>query len=80
MSADLNSSTKRVKIYIRLLGEGTKVSRPTEAADLGNGLYQVFASSDYNPDDETWEFPPGSVVRCETHRDGTGEFLLAVRP
>lgn len=80
MSADLDSSTKRIRIYIRLLSEGTEVSRPAEAADLGNGLFQIVAAPDYNSQDETWEFPPGSIVRSETHRDETGEYRLAIKP
>ena len=30
-----------VEIHIRLLDEGTECSRPTQALDLGNGLFQV---------------------------------------
>jgi len=77
--SDPDTNTKKVKVYVRLIGEGTEVSRPTEAADLGNGLFQILAASNYNPDDETWEFPPGTIVRCETHRDETGEFRLVVK-
>jgi hypothetical protein len=30
-------SIARTIVYVRLLDEGTEVSRPTEAIDLGNG-------------------------------------------
>lgn len=71
-------STK-VKIYVRLLNEGTEVSRSTEALDLGNGLFELLPTPDYDPEDEDWEFCPGSVVRCERRFGSSGEHLLAVR-
>jgi hypothetical protein len=58
-------ATNRVKIYVRLIDEGTEVSRPTEALDLGNGLLELLPTPDYDSEGETWEFGPGSVVRCE---------------
>ena len=72
-------ATNKVKIYVRLIDEGTEVSRPTEALDLGNGLLELLAIPDYDSEDETWEFPPGSVVRCEKREGSSGEYLLAVR-
>lgn len=53
-------------IYIRLLDEGTTVYRPTGAEELGDGIYRVLATPDYDTEDETWEFPPGTLVRCTT--------------
>jgi hypothetical protein len=50
-------------IYIRLLDEGTDVLRPTEAEELGNDLFKLRPTPDYDPDDEKWEFIPGSIVR-----------------
>jgi hypothetical protein len=50
-------------IYVRLMDEGTYVLRPTEAQELGNGLFKLLATPQYNPDDEKWEFSPGSAVR-----------------
>ena len=50
-------------IYIRLLDEGTDVLRPTEAEELANGLFKLMPTPEYDPDDEKWEFIPGSVVR-----------------
>ena len=65
-------------IYIQLLDEGTTVFRPTQGLSLGNGLYEVLPTCDYNPEDEHWEFTPGSVVRCllET-RPGGKQLLIA---
>lgn len=78
--ADLDSSTKQVKLFVRLMNEGTDVSRPTDALDLGNGLFKILPTNNYSPNDETWEFPPGSTVRCTKRRDESGEYLLAVQP
>jgi hypothetical protein len=70
------SSTER-EIYIRLLNEGTEVSRPTKAVDLGSGIFIVLPTADYDPEDETWEFPPGSRVRCEKVERSEGSYLRA---
>lgn len=62
------------------MNEGTEVSRPTDAVDLGNGLFKLLMVEGYDPKDETWEFPPGSTVRAEVRHDESGEYLLAVKP
>jgi len=80
MSAVPGSNIEKVKVFVRLLDEGTEVSRPTEAINLGNGLFKILPTPDYDPKDEIWEFPPGAVVRCKTCHDNTGEYLLAVQP
>ena len=67
----------RVKVYVRLLDEGTKVSRLTEALDSGNGLFRILPCPGYDPEDESWEFPPGSI---EQHPGSSGEDHFAVRP
>ena len=67
-----------VEIYVRLLDEGTECSRPTQALDLGNGLFKVLPTPNYDPADEVWEFPPDSIVRSKIHRSEGKEFLLAV--
>lgn len=69
-----------VEIYIRLLDEGTECSRPTQALDLGNGFFKVLPTSQYDPTDEVWEFPPDSIVRSATRRSDGKEFLLAIAP
>ena len=51
-------------IYVKLLDEGTNVMRPTQGEALGGDLYRLLPTPDYDPDDEHWEFPPGSVVRA----------------
>jgi hypothetical protein len=67
-------------IYIRLLQEDTEVARPTQGVEIGNGLFQILATPDYDPHDEKWEFLPGSVVRCESRQSPQGEYLIAVKP
>jgi len=67
-----------VQIYVNLLNEGTPRSRPTQVLALGNGLFELLPAIDYDPDNEHWEFLPGSFVRGrEAHRDGE-PYLLAV--
>ena len=73
-------SETRVKIYVQLLEEGTPTARPTEALALGDGVYKILQPDDYDPDDEMWEFPPGSLVRCELMKEGWAkELFLAVK-
>jgi hypothetical protein len=49
-------------IYVYLPDERVDVWRPVEADELGSGRYRILGPI---PDDETWEFPPGSIVRAE---------------
>jgi hypothetical protein len=75
-----DSMAETIEIYVRLLDEGTECSRPTQALGLGNGLFKVLPTSDYNPADEVWEFPPDSIVRSANRRSEGKAFLLAVAP
>ena len=61
------------------LTKAQKVFRPTEALDLGGGLFELLPTPDYDSEVESWEFSPGSIVRCEKRHDSSGEHLLAVR-
>jgi hypothetical protein len=64
MSAEMASSTSILTVFVPLLNEGTPVVRPAKAVKLGQDMYQILPTGDYDPDDEEWEFPPGSVVEC----------------
>jgi len=75
MSAAMDSNTST--IYVHLLDEGTTVVRPTQGAPLGADVYQVQATPDYDPDDEHWQFPPGSIVRCVMERRDGEDVLVA---
>ena len=52
-------------IYIQLLEEGTKVYRPVLSRKIKNNLYEVGGFEIYDPEDEVWEFTPGSYVLVE---------------
>jgi hypothetical protein len=64
---------------VRLLDEGTDVWRPIRATALPDGTFRLLESDGYDPNAETWEFPPSTKVRCVTRKftDG-GEGLVAV--
>lgn len=66
---DRMSEHETVKVYVPLLDEGTPTLRGTQAVPLGDNLYRILATPDYDPEDETWEFLPGSVVRCDLITD-----------
>jgi hypothetical protein len=77
MSAEMASSTSASTIYIPLLNEGTSVVRPTQGIKLGESLYRVLPTQDYDPKDEQWAFPPGSVVECVLESRSGREVLVA---
>jgi hypothetical protein len=79
MSAEMASSTNVRTVYIPLLSEGTLVVRPTQAIGLGGNVYQVLPTSDYDPNDEEWEFPPGTSVECELETWSGQDVLVAKR-
>jgi hypothetical protein len=66
-------------IYIRLLDEGTETVRPTYGEIVGENIFRVLSTDNYDPDDETWEFTPDTIVRCEKEIWSDKEILLAVR-
>ena len=77
----MRSGSDSTTIHIRLLDEGTDVFRPTEVLILGDELYRVLPTPDYDPEDEIWEFPPGSIIRAKKHRGSAGdEYMIAVSP
>lgn len=57
------------KIHVGLLDEGTPTLRETGAISLGKNLYKILPTPNYNPESETWEFVPGSVVKCELQKE-----------
>ncbi len=78
MSVERVSSTETLPVYVRLLNEGTDVMRPTEAAQVRAGVLRLLPTDDYDPEDEHWEFPPGSVVSCE-QETREGEVILVAK-
>jgi len=72
------TAEQTVEVCVRLLEEGTETCRPTQAIPLGNDLYKLLPTPKYNPEDEIWEFLPGTVVRCEASDKYVTRCLLAV--
>lgn len=66
-------------IYVALIDEGVDVWRPVEAEPLGDDRYRLVSPPDFDPDTETWAFPPGSVVLCEERALSDGPALVAVQ-
>jgi hypothetical protein len=76
MSAETATSTK---IFIPLLNEGTRVLRPTLAVQIDEKSFRVLPTKDYDPENEEWAFPPGSVVECASESRNGQEILVALR-
>ena len=68
---------KIVCIFIPLLDEGVPVIRPTSGKKLGDGIFRVLPTENYNPTTETWAFPPGTIVRCVKEVWEGNEVLVA---
>ncbi len=64
------------KVYLNLLEEGTPTARPTQAIPLGNNTYKLLPTPNYDPEDEIWEFLPGSVVKCIHAKTDKGVSIL----
>jgi hypothetical protein len=69
---------KIVDVCVNLLEEGTPTLRIADAVPMPNGFYKLLPSPNYDPEDEIWEFLPGSIVRCVVKNDRNGEYLEAV--
>jgi hypothetical protein len=63
-------------IYVQILDEGTPVYRPVEADFVAHGIYRLKESRSYDSD-ECWEFPPGSLVKCEERTLQDGRYMVA---
>lgn len=69
-----------IRIHVPLFGNLQPSIRPTNALALGNGLYKILATPQYNQSHERWQFPPDSIVRLKkiTSPDGHFTFLIAI--
>jgi len=69
-----------VTIFVGLAGEGVDVWRPVEARPLGGDLFRIIGVN-ADVSDETWQFPAGSIVRCEQKKwaDGKSELTAVER-
>jgi hypothetical protein len=72
---------KFIQVYVELLDEGSVAWRPTQAQEIGDGIYKLIPTSNYNPDDEYWAFLPGDSVRLKEANspDGT-KVMLVIHP
>jgi hypothetical protein len=66
-------------VYVKLLGEGTDTWRPVPAEQLGQRRYRMLSTHNYDPEDEAWEFLPGTVAICEPRQLSDGVYLVAIR-
>jgi hypothetical protein len=71
----MEPSSKPV-IYVRLLDEGVLVARPTYGEKITDNIFRILPTENYDPEDETWEFPPDTIVRCERKVSPDGEEAL----
>jgi hypothetical protein len=62
-----------LKIYVRLMDEGTEAFRPISVTSVSDGLYRI--EGDHVPDYEQWEFQPGEMVRAQTIQTSSGATL-----
>lgn len=67
-----------VEIYVRLLEEGTPTLMQTTAEKIGNDIFKLLPSEQYDPEDEIWEFLPNTYVRGEVRRNGEENLLIAM--
>lgn len=81
MLADLDLDTKTMEkyIYVQLLGEGTKVYRPVRASVISDKFYEIEGFDTYDPEDEIWEFTPGTRVVVEEQNLNGKMVLVAVK-
>lgn len=70
---------KTKEVSVRLLNEALPTTRRTAAIELGDNWFKLLPTNDYDPEDEEWEFLPGSIVRCERRPNlGNPDIFLAV--
>ena len=69
--------TDKIPLYVPLINEGTDVLRPTTGVFVKPDIVRVEASSDYDPDSEEWEFPPGTEVRYVAEFRSGSQILVA---
>mgnify|MGYP001260815274 CR=1 FL=1 len=64
-------------IYVALLNVERSLWVPVQACRRADGTYQIVSKND-DPASEQWQFPSGSLVRCERRELGEGVRLVAV--
>ena len=66
-------------IYVQLLEEGTDVFRPVPAIRIEKNIFKLMGVDMYNPEDETWEFSPGTYVQVEERRLNDENVFVAIK-
>lgn len=66
-------------IYVKLLGEGTEVYRPVPAVEVEKGIFRIMFLNNYDSEDETWEFLPGTFVLVKEKKLSGENVLIAVK-
>ena len=67
------------EVYVELIDEGVPCWRPTQADDLGSGVFRIRRELDPKELNERWQFLPGETVVCEQRALSGGDVLVAVR-
>jgi len=62
-------------VYVQLLEEGTIAYRPVSAIEVEKGVFEITGFDAYDPEDEVWEFLPGTCVLVE-EKNLSGENVL----
>lgn len=68
--------SKTVTVYVYLLDEGVDVWRPVQATHIKGDTYRI-ESSNPDPEDESWQFGMGEIVRCRESVLSEGDVLVA---
>ena len=69
-------SSERETIYVPLLDEGIEVWRPVAARKVATDTYLIL-DQNYDREVETWQFEPGTLVRCRKKRRNDHRILVA---
>lgn len=67
-----------VNVYVRLLGEGTEVFRPVPATMTSASTCILGGAEFYDPEDEQWEWLPGTLVKVEARNLEGAQVLVAI--
>jgi hypothetical protein len=75
----LNIIRMKINIYVKLLNEGSLVYRPVPAKAMGDNIYQLGGIELYDPEDELWEFMPGTLIEVEMRNLEGEQKLVAIK-
>lgn len=75
----LATNEEDFQIYVQLLDEGTVVYRPVPARKISSSICVLEGADLYDPDNEVWEFLPGTQVIVEEKEFSDGTHPVAVK-